>query len=341
MSKKRNNIATKMFFLLLVNIMITSFITVILYISIGGKQIGPPHENELGRVCIFIIGLCVQFIFSKVVVQKILEEVIEFNNAIKKVSKGDFNVKLEDRTNSIEIYEIVESFNIMTEELANTEMFRSDFISNVSHEFKTPLAAINGYATLLQKKNITEEKREIYINKILKNTKRLSTLTGNILSLSNLENNNNNIKKENFSLDEQIREVILLFEKEWTNKILNLDIELEEVFYLGNRELLEQVWQNIIGNAVKFSENNGELKAKLIKEEKNILVIISDSGIGMDNNTQKRIFEKFYQGDTSHASEGNGLGLNIAKKIIDLHGGSIEVSSKEGEGSVFKVLLPI
>ena len=340
MSKKRNNIATKMFFLLLVNIMITSFITVILYISIGGKQIGPPHENELGRVCIFIIGLCVQFIFSKVVVQKILEEVIEFNDAIKKVSKGDFNVKLEDRTNSIEIYEIVESFNIMTEELANTEMFRSDFISNVSHEFKTPLAAINGYATLLQKKNITEEKREIYINKILKNTKRLSTLTGNILSLSNLENNNN-IKKENFSLDEQIREVILLFEKEWTNKILNLDIELEEVFYLGNRELLEQVWQNIIGNAVKFSENNGELKAKLIKEEKKLLVIISDSGIGMDNNTQKRIFEKFYQGDTSHASEGNGLGLNIAKKIIDLHGGSIEVSSKEGEGSVFKVLLPI
>ena len=340
MNKKRNSIVTKMFFLLLVNIMITSFITIILYISIGGKQIGPPHENELGRVCIFIIGLVVQFIFSKIVVQRILEEIIEFNNAIKKVAKGDFNVKLEDKTNSIEIYEIVESFNIMTEELANTEMFRSDFISNVSHEFKTPLAAIDGYATLLQKENITEENRKTYINKILKNTKRLSTLTGNILSLSNLENNNI-IKKEKFSLDEQIREVILLFEKEWTNKILNLDIELEEVFYLGSRELLEQVWQNIIGNAVKFSENNGELKAKLIKEEKKLLVIISDSGIGMDNNTQKRIFEKFYQGDTSHASEGNGLGLNIAKKIIDLHGGSIEVNSKKGEGSIFKVILPI
>ncbi len=343
MSRKRSNITTKMFFLLLINIMITSFISGLLYVSLGGKNIdiNIPRENQISRVIILLIGLIIQFIFSRIVVQTLLESVIEFNNAIKKVAKGEFDTKLEDKTNSIEIYEIVESFNTMTKELANTEMFRNDFISNVSHEFKTPLAAIDGYATLLQKDNISEYKRKIYIDKILKNTKKLSTLTGNILSLSNLENQNINIKKQSFSIDEQIREALLIYERDWEKKKIELDIELEEILYLGNKEMLEQVWQNIIGNSIKFVDYNGKIQVKLNKVDKNILVTIRDNGIGMDEETQKRIFEKFYQGDTSHSLEGNGLGLNIVKRIIDLHGGSIKVSSKIMNGSIFEILLPI
>lgn len=228
----------------------------------------------------------------------------------------------------------------MTRELAGTELLRNDFVENVSHEFKTPLSAIEGYATLLQKKNLSEEKKEEYTKKILLNTRRLSTLTSNILLLSRLENQETGIKKETFSLDEQLRETLLSLETAWSEKNLELEIELDNVDYSGNKELLFHVWYNIIGNAVKFTDTGGWIQILLKKEAEQIKIQITDTGIGMDETIRQRIFEKFYQGDHSRSDTGNGLGLALAGRIITLHGGNISVASKEGKGSTFTVTLP-
>ena len=256
------------------------------------------------------------------------------------MAKGDFSVRLDERIRAVELRTMAQNFNLMTQELANMEIFRSDFISNVSHEFKTPLSTIEGYATLMQTSKLSEEKRKLFAEKILSNTKRLSTLTGNILLLSRLENQEINTGTLRFSLDEQLRECLLLFEPEWTQKNLELDIQLEELEYEGNPNLLFQVWQNLIGNAVKFSCQNGCLRILLRRQDGMICVYVVDNGIGMNEETQRRIFEKFYQGDLSHAAEGNGLGLALAKRIIELHGGEIAVSSKEGRGTTMTVFLP-
>lgn len=179
----------------------------------------------------------------------------------------------------------------------------------------------------MQKRGLSEEKRVEYTNKILINTKRLSNLTGNILLLSRLENQEKEIKKEIYSLDEQIREIILLFETQWTEKNLELDIELESINYCGNKELLAHVWQNIIGNAVKFVPENGIIRISLKNNENKILFSVSDNGIGMSPEVTQRIYEKFYQGETNRSTSGNGLGLTLAKRIVDLHSGTISVSS--------------
>ena len=279
--------------------------------------------------------------FSHFIGKKAIRFITNISDATKKVAKGDFNVKVDEDIKVKELNQMARNFNLMIHELASMEMFRNDFINNVSHEFKTPLAAVEGYATLLQSKNISEEKRQSYVSKILYNTTRLSELTENILLISRLENQNISISKSEFSLDEQIRQIILLFEQDWTNRNINLDIDLDKVDYIGNEELLAQVWQNIIGNAMKFTPDNGLIKISMKKSNNNITVSVVDNGIGMDKDTQSRIFEKFYQGDKSHALKGNGLGLALVKQIIDFHNGNISVSSQEGKGSTFKIDLPI
>lgn len=209
------------------------------------------------------------------------------------------------------------------------------------HEFKTPLAAIEGYVTLLQRKGLSEEKRQEYTSRILFNTKRLSSLTGNILLLSRLENQESEIQKESYSLDEQLREIILLYEPQWSEKELDLDIDLDSVMCYGNKDLLAQVWQNLIGNAIKFVADGGRIRILLRQKQSGIEVSIIDNGAGMSEDVMNRIYEKFYQGDTSRSSSGNGLGLTLAKRIVDLHGGTISASSKEGKGTAFTVVIPV
>lgn len=223
----------------------------------------------------------------------------------------------------------------MTKELGKTEIFRSDFINNVSHEFKTPLSAIEGYATLLQNKSLGEEKRVLYATKIIYNTRRLSSLVGNVLELSKLENHKINIEKEEYSLDEQIREIILMFEGEWSQKKLELDIDLDSVDYFGNADLLGQVWQNLISNAIKFVGYSGKIHIRLRRKLKGIRVTVVDNGIGIDKENQERIFEKFYQEDISHSTSGNGLGLAIVKELTDKSNILLEYKSEEGKGSSF------
>ncbi|MDO5559003.1 MAG: HAMP domain-containing sensor histidine kinase [Oscillospiraceae bacterium] len=298
------------------------------------------QSMELFILSFAVVSIITGTVVSKIIGRSLVSRIIQINDATKKIAKGNFNVTLSENSRAEELRSMAHNFNIMTRELANTEMLRDDFISNVSHEFKTPLTAIEGYATLLQNKKLDDTKRDAYIKKIIFNTKRLSGLTGNILLLSRLENQEINIDKKQFSLDEQLRQTILLYENEWTSKNFELDVDLDIVEYTGNQELLAQVWQNLISNSVKFTDNDGELRVSLRENDSCVTVFISDSGQGMDEDEQKRIFEKFYQCDPSHSTNGNGLGLTLAKRIVFLHGGDISVKSKKGCGTCFTVVLP-
>ncbi len=288
-----------------------------------------------------IISVLAGCIISYLATRRPIKTAEEISKATKAVSKGDFSIRLDEKTSVEEFREMASNFNVMVKELENTEMLRKDFIENVSHEFKTPLSAIEGYTTLLQRKDLSEEKREEYIKKILLSTRRLNSLAGNILLLSRLENREIEIEKTDFCLDEQIRECILMLEDKWVEKSINIDVQLFPCSYCGNGELLAHVWQNIIGNAIKFAPQNGTVSIRLYCCHNDVVVVISDNGVGMDEDTQKRVFEKFYQGDASRSTGGNGLGLALAKRIIDLHSGEITVQSELHKGAAFTVSLPV
>ncbi|MEN6419724.1 MAG: HAMP domain-containing sensor histidine kinase [Clostridiaceae bacterium] len=272
---------------------------------------------------------------------KLLQPIVKINDAAKKVAKGDFSVRLDERSIAMEIEEIAINFNVMVKELSNTETLRSDFVSNVSHEFKTPLAAIEGYTTLLQDETLTRQEQQEYISRILDNTARLSRMTQSILSLSQLEHQEIVLQKEWFPLDEQIRRVLLGYETLWEEKNLVLDVSLDEVRFYGNKSLLAQVWSNLIDNAIKFSRPNGTLTIRCRKEGATVFVFFKDTGVGMSEEVKKHAFDKFFQGDRSHAEKGSGLGLALVKRIVVLCGGSVSIQSRETVGTEITVTLTI
>lgn len=283
-----------------------------------------------------IIGTGISLFVSKQLF-KPLDDVIKSQ---KKVAKGDFSIKVSPPKKGTIITELVDGFNSMTQELASTEMLRSDFINNFSHEFKTPIVSIRGFANQLDKEDLSEEQKKEYISIIITESDRLSLMSSNILLLTKFENQQIVSDKTKFYLDEQLRNCILLLEKQWSKKNLNLEIELNEVEFFSNEEMLSHVWINILGNAIKFTPENGTITVKCTQDSENIIVKISDNGMGMDDKTRNHIFDKFYQGDSSHKIHGNGLGLPLAKRVIDLCKGQISVKSKIGKGTTFVVKLP-
>ena len=282
----------------------------------------------------FIVGLIMAVFIGKV----LLSPIKNLKNNMNKVAEGDFSVKVTEDSIFDEVDDMYHYFNMMMDELRATEIIQSDFISNVSHEFKTPINAIEGYITLLSDDNISIEEKEQYVEKIMKNTERMSQLISNVLLLSKLENQTIDTKIKSFSLDEQIRQVIILLEPKWVEKNVEFDIELDEIDYLGNEGIMFHVWNNLIGNAIKFGPKNGKITIQLKKDDK-VKFIIEDEGPGIDEESIKFIFNKFYQTDTSHKSDGNGLGLSLVKKIVDLCNGSIIVENKENTGCRFTVIL--
>ncbi len=270
---------------------------------------------------------------------KMLSPILKINDAARKVSRGDFSVRLEEKSIAKEIEEIAKSFNIMVKELSNTETLRNDFISNVSHEFKTPLSAIEGYATLLQDERLSKEEQATYVSRILENTSRLSKLTQSILSLSKLENQEIVLQQESFMLDEQIRRVLLSYEPLWEEKELNIDLALEATQIYGSKSLLAQVWSNLIDNAIKFSRPGGTLSISCGVFDGRIVVRIRDTGVGMSEEVRKHAFDKFYQGERSHSGQGSGLGLALVQRIVSLSGGSVDLQSREGKGTEITVSL--
>lgn len=287
-------------------------------------------------ICSLLLGVTIAMFVGKLIIVPIQN----ISNAFGELSRGNFSVKVPENERIAEIREISQRFNAMTFDLSHIETLRSDFVVNVSHEFKTPIAAIEGYATLLQNPALSTERHEHYVEKILDNSRKLSTLSSNILMLSKLENRQTVPQFSEYRLDEQIRKSILCLENKWSEKQLEFDVDLPLQMYYGSEQLLEQVWSNILDNAIKHAPPGSTIQVRLQKECSSIMVQISDHGDGMSEETQKHIFEKFYQGDSSRKSEGNGLGLALVKRILDLCNGSAAVESSPGNGATFTVTLP-
>ncbi len=282
-----------------------------------------------------IIGAVVTIFFSK----WFFDPIKKLRNAMGKVADGDFSVRLQTESSSKEIQEVYSGFNLMAHELTSTEILQSDFVSNVSHEFKTPINAIEGYTTLLQGCDDLDKEHQEYVEKILFNTKRLSRLVGNILLLSKIENQEIQTHQTSFRLDEQIRQSIVALESAWTVKDLELDVDLEDITYTGNESLMHHVWDNLIGNAIKFNPQFGLLKISLKKEDEHIIFSVTDSGPGLSEEAMKHLFDKFYQADTTRREEGNGLGLALVKRILSIVGGDISAENLTDGGCSFVVKL--
>ncbi|MCR4648809.1 MAG: HAMP domain-containing histidine kinase [Lachnospiraceae bacterium] len=284
-------------------------------------------------------------VFSIIINRNVFLPLRKLTRITRQVADGNYNVKLDGITNFFtertDLGKLVEAFDDMTHELSSTEIFRNDFIHNFSHEFKTPIISISGFAKQLYNGNLTPEQQSEFAKIIMDESEHLANMSSNVLLLSKLESQEIISDKEDFSLDEQLRTCMLLYEEQWSEKNISIDMDLEEIDYFQSKDLLYHVWMNLIGNAVKFTPESGNITVKASKSGELIVVSVSDNGIGMDEETVSHVFEKFYQGDTSHATSGNGLGLSLVKRILDMMDGRISVISARDKGTTFTVSLPL
>ena len=286
----------------------------------------------------FLFGT-VDYIRRKVTVDRPVRQIVQ---AAEKLMQGDFSARVPAirGAGTDGFNRIGAAVNKMAQELSGTETLRTDFIANVSHELKTPLAVMGNYAAMLQKPGITEEEKRDYAKAISEAAHKLSRLITNILKLNKLENQQIFPQSEEFDLSGQLCESLLQFEDVWERKNLNIETDIEDgVRICSDRELLSLVWSNLISNAVKFTPEGGTVSVSLKREGQSIVVSVSDTGCGIKPETGMHIFEKFYQGDTSHATQGNGLGLALVKRVMDILNGEIKVQSVYAEGSRFTVTL--
>lgn len=267
-------------------------------------------------------------------------QVEQIKNALRQITAGDFKVRLDVAGSQSNFTEIMESINQMTEELSGVETLRTDFIANVSHEMKTPLAVMQNYGTLLQTPGLSEEKRLEYAKVITSSSRKLADLMTNILKLNRLENQQIFPQTKEYDLGEQLCECLLQYESVWEKEEIEIDTEIEEnVIVKADDELLALVWNNLLSNAFKFTDRGGKVTVSLRTEGEYAVVSVTDTGCGISPKVGAKIFDKFYQGDTSHSTQGNGLGLALVKRIIDILNGEISVSSSLGKGSTFTVNL--
>ena len=339
MKKLTKGIVGYLFFFGLLTL--NSSLAVVFYSTIENK----PKGTIAILILIFIIIsslVCtlIDVIRRKIQIEKPAKDILQ---ATKQMAKGDFNVLLlpDHKFNNYTRYDLIkEDLNFLAKELSKNEILKNDFISNVSHEIKTPLAVIQNYAKALTNKNLDEETKEKYLNSLQNACKKLSDLITNILKLNKLENQRLKIDLKQFNLSESITNQILNYETLIENKNIELECNIEEdINIISEETYLEIIWSNLISNAIKFTDNNGKIFISLIKLNNEIIFKIKDTGCGIDSETGKNIFEKFYQGDTSHSKEGNGLGLALVKKVIDILGGQIKVESEKGIGTTFTVKL--
>jgi len=281
-----------------------------------------------------LIALALTWFFSKLALNP-LRKVID---ATRKVAAGDFSVQV--RLKGIEeLEELSQSFNKMTRELSTIETLRSDFVNHFSHEFKTPLVSIQGFAELLEEGGLSPEEQKDYLGIIIAESQRLAALATKTLTLSKYENIEILADKAPFRLDEQIRRAITFVEQQWMAKRLDVHVELEKITFTGNEDFMQQIWMNLLDNAIKFSPQGGNIHIRLQWQSDAIRFTIQDEGIGMDEQAKAHCFDKFYQADESQTKPGNGLGLAIVKRMLELHGGAVEVQSAPAQGSIFTVIL--
>lgn len=282
-----------------------------------------------------LVGVALSAIFSRFPLAP-LRELME---ATDRIADGDYNARINLKSPA-ELKRLSDKFNHMAEEIASVELLRSDFINNFSHEFKTPIASIQGFAEMLELEDLTEEEQTEYIHTIIEEASRLTALATNILNLSKVEQQSILTDQNRFNVTEQLRQVIALLDKKWSDKGIVIAFDCGEVFYTGNEELLKQVWINLIDNAIKFSPQGEEIDVIIRESGQFLAVSFANRGEPIPASALTHIFDKFYQADISHATQGNGLGLAIAQKIAKLHGGTITVPRSDAEGTVFEVVLP-
>lgn len=322
-------------------IITSNFLLFMQFVPLEDAELESASSLTMFNVLFLTLMLCVIYeVYHRWKVQRPVNRILD---GMEKMIEGDFSVRIpylrgEDSNNEFDA--IIKGLNHMAEELSGVETLRSDFISNVSHELKTPLAVIQNYGTMLQNPALSEKEQLEYARAITEQTRKLSALITNILKLNRLENQQIFPEKKEYNLTEQICECLLGFEQDWEKKDLEIETDLEEdVMICQDAELLSLVWNNLFSNAVKFCKEQGKVSLSVKTEESMVVVSVSDEGCGISPEVGAHIFEKFYQGDTSHATQGNGLGLALVKRVIDIVGGDIHVQSVPGEGTTFCVRL--
>ena len=305
---------------------------------------GLDEEMDMVTIVIFmsVISLILGWVLVFFSIRIPLKPIHTLISHMNRLAMGDFETRIESKgilSNHPAMKGISDSFNKLAEELENTEMLRGDFINNFSHEFKTPIVSIAGFAKLLKRGNLTEEQRIAYLTSIEEESLRLSYMATNVLNLTKIENQTILTDVTEFNLSEQVRSSVLLLESKWGEKNIDLQLDFDEYAVEGNEELLKQVWINLMDNAVKFSPRCGTVILDVSESADTVTVIISNTGPEISPEKKDKIFGKFYQADESHATEGNGIGLAIVKRVIDLHSGSVTVNCKEGM-TTFTVTLP-
>jgi len=325
------------FIILLVSILASGLIWQF-FMSVG---ILPPPGYSPFNILLFLllVSLLIGTIIATIGGDYLLRPLHRLTVATKEIAAGNFNIQV-DVGGSNELKRLAESFNEMAKELSSIETLRSDFVSNISHEYKTPVASIKGFAKRLMKENLSDEERVEYLKIIISESERLSKLSSNVLLLSNLDTTQR-YEAEKYALDEQLRRLVLLLEPQLQKKQLDMKFNLESVQITANEELLQHLWMNLLGNAIKFSYAGGTVEITLSSKKGKAIVSIIDHGIGIEDSVKKQMFEKFFQGDRSRATEGNGLGLTLVKRILDIENGCISVDSELGKGTHFTVSLPI
>ena len=341
---KKNSTKISVFGVIAFFLLIAATVTVSMFIfHVVNKRSAGDRKTIASVMLLTIIFLSLvctlcDLLRRRVMIDRPTEQILD---ATERIAAGDFSTRIlpRHRYTKYDQYDVImENLNTMAAELQKSEVLKTDFISNVSHELKTPLTVIRSYAELLQTET-DEETRKKYAETLVQAANRLSGLTSNILQLSKLENQKILPEKKKFRLDESLAECILGFEDVLEQKKIELSCDLDEVEIFSSQSYLELVWNNLFSNAVKFTEKGGVIAITLKKGENNAIVSVSDSGCGISAEAGARLFDKFYQGDTSHAHEGNGLGLALVKKVIDILGGEIFVESELGKGSTFTVTI--
>lgn len=329
-------------FFLLISFVVTS--SFLLFLHTLGITITDMRSSAVITFCnvmflslLFTLCDSVRHIYM---VERPMERILQ---ATQRLTQGDFSARIQplhglELMNEFDV--IIADFNKMAEELSSIETLRTDFIASVSHELKTPLAVMQNYATMLQAPNLTEAQRVEYTRAIADASRRLSELITNILRLNKLENQNIFPDVTQYNLGEQLRECVLALEDSWEKKNLQLEIAIDDVQVEADAELLTLVWNNLLSNAIKFTDDGGAIAVTVTETGRWAVVSIADTGCGISAEVGQHIFEKFYQGDSSHATQGNGLGLALVKRIVNIIGGEISVESAVGVGSTFTVRLP-
>ncbi|MEK4244144.1 HAMP domain-containing sensor histidine kinase [Psychrobacillus sp. FSL K6-2684] len=288
----------------------------------------------------FLLALAVIILVSMLVLaQQLVKPIKQLNDATKHVMEENYRVDL-DITRKDELGQLARNFSNMVKQLELNDESRKAFISNVSHDFQSPLLNIQGYADLLKSTDLNMEERESYLQVIEQETKRLSNLTKQLLLLTSLDQSARPVRKSNFRLDEQLKEVIYKYRWRLEEQNIDLSYEMEPVMFYGDADLLENVWDNVLTNAIKYNIANGEISIRVTEDNEYVNISFQDSGIGMEVEEINQIFERFYRIDSSRTKDGSGLGLAIVKEIVDLHSGKVEVTSNGKEGTLFVISLP-